>query len=149
MTGLVKYGIGSPMRTLRSEMDRLFDDFFSVAPARRDGAATVWAPVVDIREDVDNYIVEAELPGMKREEIEVELENNVLSIKGERKFERKQDGENYHFVERSYGTFYRSFSLPKNVDGERIGAEYKDGVLHVSIPKKEEVKPRKVEIKLS
>jgi HSP20 family protein len=144
----MRIGTAAPFRTLRSEMDRLFDDFFSFTPARREGAAAVWAPAVDIREDAGNYIVEAELPGMKKEEIAVELEHNVLSIKGERKFERKQESENYHFVERSYGTFYRSFSLPKNVDGERISAEYKDGVLHVAIPKKEEVKPKKVEIKM-
>lgn len=148
MSGLMRYNTGAPFRTLRSEMDRLFDDFFGLMPARRDGTSAVWAPAVDIREDVDNYFVEAELPGMKKEEIEIELENNVLSIRGERKFERKQDSENYHFVERSYGTFYRSFSLPKNVDGENISAEYKDGVLHVAIPKKDEVKPKKVEIKM-
>jgi HSP20 family protein len=147
MTGLMRYSTGAPFRTLRSEMDRLFDDFFGLTPARREGAAAVWAPAVDIREDADKYIVEAELPGMKKEEIEIELENGVLSIKGERKFERKQESENYHFVERSYGNFYRSFSLPKNVDGENITAEYKEGVLHVAIPKKDEVKPKKVEIK--
>ncbi len=109
-------------------MDRLFDDFFGVdaGPPRRLQRRS-GPRAVDIREDADNYIVEAELPGMNKEEIEIELENNVLSIKGERKFERKQDSENYHFVERSYGTFYRSFSLPKNVDGENITAEYKDG----------------------
>lgn len=136
-------------RTLRSEMDRLFDEFFGVTPARREGAASLWAPAMDVREDKDNFYIEAELPGLKKEEIQLEYSNNVLMIKGERKFERKQDSENYHFVERSYGTFYRSFSLPKNVDGEHISAQYKDGVLHLSIPKKEEVKPKKVEIKLS
>ena len=72
----------------------------------------------------------------------------MLSIKGERRFEKKEEGESYHFVERSYGSFYRSFSLPKNVDPEGINAEYKDGVLKVSIPKKDEVKPKKVEIKV-
>jgi len=100
--------------------------------------------VVDIREDANNYIVEAELPGMKREEIEVELENNVLSIKGERKFERKQDSENYHFRRAQLRHVLPQLQPAKNVDGEHIGAEYKDGVLHVSIPKKEEVKPKKV-----
>jgi len=136
-------------RTLRSEMDRLFDDFFGVTPARRENAQALWAPPVDVREDKDNYIIEAELPGMSKDQIHLELENNVLSIKGERNFERKEEGENYHLMERSYGSFYRSFSLPKNVDGEQIGAEYKDGVLRVTLPKKEEVKPKKVEINLS
>jgi HSP20 family protein len=146
MTGLMRRGEAAPFRTLRGEVDRLFDDFFGLTPARREGAATLWAPAVDVREDVNNYFVEAELPGMKKEDISLELENNVLSIRGERKFERKEEGENYHFMERSYGSFYRSFSLPKNVDGEKIGAEYKEGVLTVTLPKKEEVKPKKVEI---
>ena len=147
MTGLMRRAEGVPFRTLRSEMDRLFDDFLGLSPARREGAAAVWAPAIDVREDADNYYVDAELPGMSKEDISLELENNVLSIKGERRFERKDEGENYHFVERSYGSFYRSFALPKNVDGGRISAEYKDGVLHVALPKREEVKPTKVEVK--
>jgi HSP20 family protein len=144
MTGLMKQGQG--YRTLRSEMDRVFDDFFGLMPARREGSATLWSPSVDISETADNFIVRAELPGMKKEDIELEVENNVLSIRGERKFEKTDEGENYHFMERSYGSFYRSFTLPKNVDSETIGAEYKDGMLVVTIPKKEEVKPKKVEI---
>jgi len=145
MTGLMTRGNG--YRTLRSEMDRLFDNFLGLTPASTQSSA-VWAPSVDVSEDPDNFYVRAELPGMRKDEIDLEVENNVLSIRGERRFEKKQDGENYHFVERSYGSFYRSFTLPKNVDGEHIGAEYKDGVLSVTIPKLEEVKPKKVEIKL-
>lgn len=131
-------------RTLRSEMDRLFDDFFGMTPART--AGTMWAPAVDVREDEHNFYVTADLPGMKKEEIEVELENSLLTIKGERRFERREDKENFHFVERSYGNFYRSFTLPKNVKGDAITAEYKDGVLSVMIPKADEVKPKKVVI---
>jgi len=138
---------GQGYRTLRSEMDRVFDDFFGLMPARREGSATMWSPSVDISETADNFVVRAELPGMKKDDIELEVENNVLSIRGERKFEKTDEGENYHFMERSYGSFYRSFTLPKNVDSETIGAEYKDGMLIVTIPKKEEVKPKKVEIK--
>ena len=145
MTGLMRQGQG--YRTLRSEMDRVFDDFFGLMPARREGSATMWSPSVDISETADNFVVRAELPGMKKDDIELEVENNVLSIRGERKFEKTDEGENYHFMERSYGSFYRSFTLPKNVDSETIGAEYKDGMLIVTIPKKEEVKPKKVEIK--
>ena len=145
MTGLVRYGHG--WRTLRGEMDRLFDDFIGLTPAKREGASAMWAPAVDIHEDENNFYVAAELPGMKKEDIELEVENNVLSIKGERRFEKKEEGESYHFVERSYGSFYRSFTLPKNVDSEKIAAEYKDGILKVAIPKVEEVKPKKVEIK--
>lgn len=147
MTGLMMRK-GNGYRTLRGEVDRLFDDFFGLTPAKQEGSAPMWAPSVDISETADNFIVRAELPGMSKDNIDLEIENNVLSIKGERNFEKKDEGENYHFVERSYGSFYRSFTLPRNVDPEGIGAEYKDGVLVVTIPKKEEVKPKKVEIKL-
>lgn len=143
MTGLMRNT--SEPRTLRNEMDRLFDEFFGMTPARSSRGA-MWSPAINIREDKDNFYVEAELPGMTKEDIDLEVENNVLSLKGERKLEETQEDENYHFVERSYGSFYRSFTLPRNVDPEGIGASYKDGVLYVTIPKKEEVKPKKVSI---
>lgn len=146
MTFLVRRRTSEP-RTLRDEMDRLFDDFFGMTPARTERGA-VWSPAVNVREDEDNFYIEAELPGISREDIELEVEQNSLRIKGERKFEKQEEGENYHFVERSYGSFYRSFTLPGNVDADGIGAEYKDGVLHVTVPKQEEVKPKKVEIKM-
>lgn len=146
MTFLMKRGEGH--RTLRSEMDRLFDEFFGITPARPEGAGTMWAPAVDVCEDADNFYVSAELPGMKKEDIDLEVENNVLTIKGERKFEKKEEGESFHFVERSYGSFYRSFTLPKNVSGDDIKAEYKDGMLKVTLPKIEEVKPKKIEIRM-
>jgi len=145
MTFLVRRKMNEP-RTLRDEMDRLFDDFFGMTPARTERGA-VWSPVVNVRENDNNFYIEAELPGMKKEDIDLEIEQNSLCIKGERKFEKNEEGENYHFVERSYGSFYRSFSLPSNVDAESISAEYKDGVLQVTVPKKEEVKPKKVAIK--
>lgn len=145
MTFLVRRKMNEP-RTLRDEMDRLFDNFFGMTPASTERGA-VWSPAVNVREDENNFYIEAELPGMKKEDIDLEIEQNSLCIKGDRKFEKKEEGENYHFVERSYGSFYRSFSLPSNVDAEGISAEYKDGVLQVTVPKKEEVKPKKVEIK--
>ena len=144
MTGLMRRMHGP--RTLRGEMDRLFDDFFGMTPAQNAKNA-VWSPAVDIREDENSFIIEAELPGMSKEDIHLEVEQNMLSIKGERKFERKDEQENYHFVERSYGSFYRSFTLPKNVNTEEISAEHKDGMLVITVPKAEEVKPKKVEIK--
>jgi HSP20 family protein len=135
-------------RSLRGELDRLFDDFFgSTLRKNGDGAPQgVWSPAVNVREDENNYYVEAEVPGMNKDDLQIEVENNVLSLRGERRFEKKDDKENYHFVERSYGNFYRSFALPKNVDGEKIQAEYKDGVLHITLPKRPEVKPKKVSI---
>src|SRR5437773_2104488 len=113
----------SIMRTgghnLRGELDRFFDDFFGSPLARKgDGALGVWTPAVNVREDANNYYVEAEVPGMSKDDIQIEVENNVLSLKGERRFEKKEEKENYHFVERNYGSFYRSFALPKNVKAE-------------------------------
>lgn len=145
MTFLVRRRMNEP-RTLRDEMDRLFDSFFGMTPAPSERGA-VWSPAVNVREDDNNFYIEAELPGMSKEDIDLEIEQNSLVIKGDRKFEKKEEGENYHFVERSYGSFYRSFTLPSNVNGEAISAEYKDGVLQVTVPKKEEVKPKKVDIK--
>jgi HSP20 family protein len=146
MSGLMRQ---NEARGMRSEIERMFDEFNSFWPSRREareGRVGVWAPAVDIKETADSFVVSAELPGMNKQDIQVELENNTLSIKGERKFERKDEAENYHFVERSYGSFYRSFALPRNIKGEAISAEYKDGVLQVTLPKSEELKPKKVEI---
>lgn len=146
MTGLMTCRPGG--RAMRVEMDKLFEDFFGLAQPGTGGSGAMWSPAVDISESQDNYVVKAELPGMKKEQIDLEVEDNVLAIKGERKFEKTDKGEDYHFVERSYGSFYRRFALPKNVDSEAIRAEYKDGVLEITIPKREEVKPQKVEITL-
>ena len=147
MTFLMRRNRGQGVRTLRDEMDRLFDDFFSAVPERNENSG-IWSPSVDVREDEHNFVIVAELPGMAKEDIDLEVEQNTLAIKGERKFERQDEGESYHFVERSYGSFYRSFRLPKNVDGDAISAEYKDGLLTVTLPKKAEVKPKKVQIKM-
>lgn len=144
MTGLMTRS--GNCRTRRSGMDRLFDNFYTMRPARTENSA-VWAPSVDVSEDSTNFYLRAELPGISREAIDLEVEENVLSIRGERRFEKKEDGENFHFVERSYGSFYRSFTLPRNVDSENIGAEYRDGVLSVMIPKVEEARPKKVEVR--
>jgi HSP20 family protein len=131
----------------RRDLDRLFEDFFNGhGLAKRDGTSTVWSPSVDVHEDEQSFFIEAELPGMRKEDIQLEIENNVLSIRGERRLEKKEEKDNYHFVERSYGSFFRSFTLPKNVNTEAIGAEYKDGMLKLTLPKREEVKPRKLDI---
>ena len=105
------------------------------------------APSVDISEDDGNYIVTAELPGTKREDVTVELEDDVLTIRGEKRNERDEKKEKRRIVERSYGTFSRSFTLPANADPERVSASYKDGVLTVTIGKRPETKPRVVDIK--
>jgi len=113
------------------------------------GAGRALAPSVDVSEDDGNYVVTAELPGTKREDVTVELEDEVLTIRGEKKNEREEKKEKRRFVERTYGTFCRSFTLPANADPERVGASFKDGVLTVTIGKRPEAKPRVVDIKAS
>ena len=129
---------------------------FTMLPARFGGlfgkdwesplSTTAWNPVVDIFENDNEVVVKAELPGMNAKHIEVRLENNVLMLKGERRFEKETKEENYHRVEREYGTFSRSFALPTTVNGDTVTAEYKDGILKIVIPKKEEIKPKPIKI---
>src|SRR5437870_9250357 len=128
---------------------------FNALPARlglsgRDWEAplstTAWNPSVDIFENDNEVVLKAELPGMNAKDIEVRLENNVLMLKGERRFEKETKEENYHRIEREYGTFSRSFALPTAVNGDKVIAEYKDGVLKIVLPKKEETKPKPIKI---
>ena len=127
-----------------SEMNRLFSDFFGRAFQEQN--LTTWAPAVDIYEGEHELVVKADLPDIKPEELDIRVENNILSIRGERKFEKKVDEKNYLRVERAYGSFARSFSLANTVNTEAIKAEYKDGVLTLSIPKREEAKPKQIKV---
>ncbi|HEX9929388.1 MAG TPA: Hsp20/alpha crystallin family protein, partial [Pyrinomonadaceae bacterium] len=102
---------------------------------------------VDIFENQDQIVLEAELPGLKPENVEISIENNVLTLHGERRFEKKDEGDNFHRVERSYGSFTRSFTLPPTVSSENCNAEFENGVLRVTLAKREEAKARKIEIK--
>jgi HSP20 family protein len=127
-----------------SEIDQIF--------GRRlpNGASTVWTPVVDVRESEDQLLMQAELPGLDSKNINVSVENNVLTISGEKgqSWENGSEDAQVHVFERHYGRFERSFRLPKTVDAEQIDARYKDGVLSVSLPKVEAAKPRKIEVKI-
>jgi HSP20 family protein len=107
-------------------------------------STTAWNPSVDIFENDNEVVIKAELPGMNAKDIDVRLANNVLALKGERHFEKETKEENYHRVEREYGSFSRAFALPTAVNGEKVTAEYKDGVLKIVLPKAEETKPIKV-----
>jgi len=108
-----------------------------------------WSPLVDISEDEKEYLVKAELPEVKKEDVKLTVQDNVLSITGERKYEKEEKGKKYHRVERSYGSFMRSFTLPEDADGSKVAAEYKDGVLKVHLPKSEKAKPKSIEVKVS
>ena len=142
---VVRYDPFRELRSLQDDMTRLFS---GVLPANREDFMTAgaWNPSVDIFEDKDRLVLEAELPGMKREDFEISVENNILTLRGERKFEKKAEGDNYHRVERSYGSFTRSFTLPQTVTADGATADFDNGVLRVSLPKREETKARKIEI---
>jgi HSP20 family protein len=132
---------------LQDRMNRLFDDAGRGWRTNDEPAATTsWSPAVDIFETEGEIVVRAELPGMERKDITLHLENNVLTLRGERKFQKETKDENYHRIERSYGNFSRSFSIPATVDEEQIRADYKDGVLKIALPKKEQAKPKQIRI---
>ena len=130
--------------TLRDKMNRLFED--AVRGEEKDLITSSWAPAVDIYETENELVLAAEVPGVEEKDVEISVEDNTLSIRGERKFQKETKEENYHRIERSYGSFYRSFTLPNYIDQEKIHAEHESGVLKVHMPKKPEVKPRKVKI---
>jgi HSP20 family protein len=109
-------------------------------------STTAWNPAVDIFENDNEIVLKAELPGLNAKDIELKIENNVLMLKGERRFEKETKEENYHRVEREYGSFSRAFSLPVAIDAEKVLAEYKDGVLKVVLPKKAETKPKPIKV---
>ena len=108
-----------------------------------------WNPTVDVFEDQHGIVLEADLPGIKPGDFELAIENNVLTLKGERKFEKKTEEGNYHRVERSYGNFTRSFTLPTTVDVNNVGADFKEGVLRVTLPRREEAKPRQIQVQIN
>ncbi|HEY1424559.1 MAG TPA: Hsp20/alpha crystallin family protein [Candidatus Acidoferrum sp.] len=127
-----------------TQLNQLFNNFFG--RAAEDQNLTAWAPAVDIYEGEHELVVKADLPDVKPEELDIRVENNILTIRGERKFEKKTDEKNYLRVERAYGSFARSFSLANTVNTEAIKADYKDGVLTLSIPKREEAKPKQIKV---
>jgi len=130
--------------TLQHQINRLFNEAFD--RSSEEGNLTTWAPPVDIHETEHALVVKADLPDIKPEELDIRVENNILTIRGERKFEKKVDEGNYLRVERSYGAFSRSFALANSVNTEAIKADYKNGVLTLSIPKREEAKPKQIKV---
>jgi len=143
---IVRYDPFRDLRTLQEEVNRLFSTNLTRGFGEESIGRGAWNPSVDIYENKDHIVLEAELPGMKREDFELSVENNVITLRGERQFEKNEDSDNYHRVERSYGSFTRSFTLPQTVSAEGATAEYKNGVLRVTLPKREEAKARRIEI---
>jgi HSP20 family protein len=137
--------------TIQDRMNRLFNEAFRGTRAGDEEWALggSWAPAVDILERDGNIVLKAELPGVDPKDVDIRVENNTLTLRGERRIDGDAKREDYHRVERSYGAFERSFSLPTVVDTEKIRAEYKDGVLKLTLPKKEEAKPKQISINVS
>lgn len=135
----------------RTRFSRLFDQAFNDMVGNLEGSEETarhnWMPPVDIRETEDALLLTAELPGLSKDDVEITIEDHVLSLRGERKLEKDLQKESYHRIERAYGSFSRTFSLPTNVRTDEVNASFRDGVLHVEIPKAEEAKPRKITIK--
>jgi HSP20 family protein len=143
-----------PFRDLvavQSRLNRIFDEAFQGSPRTEEDWALggQWAPSVDIFEHEGNLVLRAELPGIEPKDVDVHVENNVLTLRGERKLESEVKREQYHRVERAYGTFSRSFTLPNVVDTEKIKADYKDGVLSVTLPQREEAKPKQIQVSVT
>ncbi len=143
---VVRYDPFRDLRGLQEEVNRLFSTNLSRAFGDEGIARGAWTPSVDIYENKNQIVLEAELPGMNREDFDLTIENNVLTLRGERRFEKRSEADNYHRVERAYGSFSRSFTLPQTVSAENAAAEYKNGVLRVTLHKREEVKARRIEI---
>ena len=132
---------------MRSEMDRLWNSFFERGTLRGEEGGE-WLPSLDVAETKNEIVVKAEVPGLDLKDIDISLSEGLLTIKGEKKQEREEKEENYHLVERSYGTFTRSIRIPNEVQSDKINASYKNGVLKIVLPKSEEAKKKEVKIKV-
>ena len=138
---IVRWDPFRDITSLRDEMNRLFSRTLGET-----AGGPAWSPAIDVIEQADAIVVKAELPGMKPEDIDIEVDDNVLTIKGERRFEEKVEDGRYYRLERSYGQFSRSLGLPQGVRADEISASFENGVLEVRVPKAEEVKPRKITV---
>jgi HSP20 family protein len=147
---LVRWEPFRDLLSLQDRMNRMFDESYRGRNASDDWAlGGTWAPAVDIYEHEGNIVLTAELPGVDAKDVDIRVENNVLTLRGERKWSDEVQRESYHRVERAYGSFTRSFTLPNVVDTEKIKADFKDGMLKLVLPKKEEAKPKQISINVA
>jgi HSP20 family protein len=144
MNSVIRWDPFRNANALQDHFNRLFESSFTGNGS--ESAVTTWAPAVDIQETENELTLKADLPGIDEKDIDVRIENNTLTLRGERKFEKKVNEDNYLRVERSYGSFSRTFSLPNTINTEAINAEYKNGVLTVQMPKRAESKPKQVKV---
>ena len=146
---VVRYEPWGVLRRFHDDVNQLFADSRNAPAAEGDRSSVVtsnWTPAVDIKEEDGRFVLKADIPGVEAKDIDVTMDDGVLTIKGERRHESEEDANGYKRVERSYGSFYRRFSLPDTANAEGITAQGKDGVLEVSIPKQEKVQPRKITV---
>ena len=136
------------LNTIQSRINELFDETFGRSRTFANANSGVWVPPVDVLESRDSYLIRAELPGMKREDFNLEVREGTLTLSGERRFEEPAKGVEYHRIERVSGKFARSFSLPHTVKSDEIKASYRDGILEIHVPKAEEAKPKQIAIKI-
>lgn len=146
MSRLVRRDPFSEIKGLQDDFARLISTTWPRFFSGEEVLSGTWTPSVDIYEDENSIVLEADLPGIKPEDFKLSIENNKLTLSGERKFEKEEKGENFHRVERSYGTFTRNFTLPSTVNVDEVKADFKDGVLRVTLPKREEVKARQIQV---
>ncbi|TVM00728.1 MAG: molecular chaperone [Candidatus Brocadia sp. WS118] len=145
---LIKWAQLPTISSMQEEMNRMFDRFFKGGESSDFGMTATWAPPLDLSETADKVTVKAEIPGMDPKEIDISIQGDTLIIKGEKKEEKEEKGKNYYRMERRYGSFSRVVDLPASVDTNKVTAECKNGVLEITMQKKEEVKPKQISVKV-
>jgi len=146
MAGIIPWRSRGEVDRFRGEIDRMFDDFFARAPFARSYGGEEWLPAMDVAETEKEFVVHAELPGMSARDLDISINGRALSIRGEKKQEQIEKEENYHRIERRYGSFSRSLELPGEVDADKVKAIYKDGVLKLNLPKAKDQSIKKIEV---
>jgi HSP20 family protein len=152
---LVRFNPMNELFEVEKQFSRMFDDFEkrfgfkSGLEIDSEADNAVWSPLTDIYEDNDNFKLKLDLPGIEKDDVKITFSNNQISISGERKQETESDNHKYHRIERSYGKFYRSFDLPKDIEQDKITADFSNGQLTINIPKSETAKPRQIEVKVN
>lgn len=153
MNNVIRWDRANPLRELENIGERFNRFFDQLSSTRGNGGETMtvadWIPNVDVTEDDKEYLIKVEIPEVDKKDVKVNVQEGMLTIQGERKKEKEEKGKRYHRMERVYGTFVRSFTLPEDVDEEKIEAEFKDGMLMVRLPKSEKAKPKKLEVKVA
>lgn len=151
---ITRWNPAKELISVEKEFSKLFDSFnnrFGLKSSKEDEdfANAVWSPLTDIKEDENKYSLHLDLPGVKKEDVKITFNNGQIAISGERNFEKEENNSKYHRVERAFGKYYRAFSLPEKIMEDKIEAEFKDGILNISIPKAEEAKPKQIEVKIN